>query len=283
MSKLLSNSVLTPGFIEDISLPRIRETQNPCRKVIDIEELAISIQQKGLLQPILVRTVEGHFEIVAGNRRFHACKTLGWRKIPCHVIELDDKQAFEVSLIENMQRKTLSPLEEASSFKSYVSDFGWGGISELALKIGKSVSYITKRIKLLNLPPDVLYSITNRTIDTSIAEELFSVEDKNKQSALATLIAERRLSLRKTRELLKNIDKEDLNIDSFYKSEYIDHIKKAERSFDKTITVLKIAMNSLREIINNIEDDWILHEVLMQHKMMLHTQIDILLKEKKKL
>ena len=256
------------------------------------KSLLPSIQQKGLLQPILVRTIveedaEGCFEIIAGNRRFHACKILGWNKIACHIIELDDKQAFEVSLIENLQRKTLGPLDEASAFKAYVSDFGWGGVSELSLKIGKSISYIIKRIKLLNLPIDIQNSIINHTLDTSTAEELFVIKDKTRQSAVASLVANRRLSLKKTREILKDLKRKDddyyMDFDSSYKSEYIDHIKVAERSFDKTITTLKIAMNSLREIITNIEDDWILYEVLMQHKNMIHAQIDILIKEKRKL
>ena len=193
----------------------------------------------------------------------------------------------EVSLIENLQRKTLGPLGEASAFKAYVSDFGWGGVSELSLKIGKSISYIIKRIKLLNLPIDIQNSIINHTLNTSTAEELFAIKDKTRQSALASQVVNRRLSLKKTREILKELKREDydydMDFDSSYKSEYIDHIKVAERSFDKTITTLKIAMNGLREIITNLEDDWILYEVLMQHKNMIHAQIDILIKEKRKL
>jgi len=176
------------GIIDDINISQIKEGHNPRKQVVvvpDVEELAASIQQKGLLQPILVRPIveeeaEGYFEIIAGNRRFHACKRLGWNKIACHIIELDDKQAFEVSLIENLQRKTLGPLDEASAFKAYVSDFGWGGVSELSSKIGKSISYIIKRIKLLNLPIDIQNSIINHTLDTSTAEELFVIKDKTR-------------------------------------------------------------------------------------------------------
>ena len=285
MSKLWlqasSFSATTPGFMGDIDISKIRQSKNIRQIVSDTDELAKSIEQKGLLQPILVRTMDGYFEVVAGNRRFFACKALGWKKIACQIIELDDKQAFEVSLIENIQRKTISPLDEATAFKVYVSDFGWGGVSDLASRIGKSLSYITKRIKLLKLPPDVLESIMNRRLDTSIAEELFSIKDENKQSTLANLIADRRLSLRMTRKLLKGVDEKD--IDSFYKSDYIHHIKIAERSFDKSITAIRIAMNSLSEIINGVEHDWVIHEVLMQHRNMLHTQIDLLLKEKRKL
>ena len=272
-----------PGFLEEIKVSRIKEAQNIRKDVMGINELATSIHQKGLLQPILVRTVEGHFEIVAGNRRFRACKSLGWKKIASHVIELDDKQAFEVSLIENLQRESLSPLDEANAFKSYVSDFGWGGVSELALKVGKSASYITKRIKLLDLPADILHSITSHTLHTSQAEELFSIKDKRKQSELASLVSNRRLSLRRTRALLKEIDTGHLDFNSLHKDDYFNHVRVAERSFDKSVSLLRIAMNGLGEIINGMEHDWVIYEVLMQHKNVLHTQIDILIKEKRKL
>jgi ParB family transcriptional regulator, chromosome partitioning protein len=177
----------------------------------------------------------------------------------------------------------LTALEEAHAFKRYVSDFGWGGVSDLALKIGKSIGYITKRIKLLNLPPDVLESILSHKIGTSVAEELCSIKDKDKQSVLANLISDRRLSMRRTRKLLRNLDGRDMDClqSTTHRSECTEHVKLAERSFDKSISAIRIAMKSLGEVINNVENDWIVYEVLMQHKNMLHTQIDILLKEKR--
>ncbi len=274
---------MTSGQLLNIPISRTNQGSSIRRSMVDIESLAASIQHRGLLQPIIVRTIDGHFEIVAGNRRYLACKKLGWKKISCNVMELTDKQAYELSLIENLQRDSLSPLDEAYAFRSYVFDFGWGGISELSIKIGKSVSYISKRIKLLNLPNEVLESIVNQTLHPSIAEELLSVKDKVKQSALANLIVDRRLSWRQARDLVNTHDKDDMDFTSFYKSEYTDHLKTAERSFDKAITAVRIAMNSIREIVNDIEADWVLHETFMQHKNMLHNQIDILLKEKKKL
>lgn len=290
MPKLLPNqprsiSVVMPGFVEDIDISQIKQSRKVFRRnETNIEELAVSVRQNGLLQPILVRTVDSYYEVVAGNRRFQACMKLGWKRIACQIIELDEKQAFEISLIENIHRATLSPLEEAAAFKAYVTDFGWGGVSDLSLKIGKSISYITKRIKMLNLPSDILESIINHTIDPSIAEELLSIKGKDKQSMLAGLIANRRLSMRMTRKLIKELDERDLDRRSPASNcEYIDHLRLAERSFDKTIAAIRIAMNSLREVINSVEHDWILYEILMQHKNVLHTQIDILLKEKRKL
>src|SRR5438105_7298970 len=115
MSKIsATTSMSILGVIEDLNMHSIKPSLRPVRhNFAGIDALANSIMQKGLLQPILVRTTEDLFEIVAGNRRYQACKNLGWRKILCHVVELNEKEAFEISMIENVQRKTLSALEEA--------------------------------------------------------------------------------------------------------------------------------------------------------------------------
>jgi ParB family chromosome partitioning protein len=129
-----------PGLFEKVDIGKLKVTENPVRSSkFEIEQLARSIGEKGLLQPIVVRPKKYYFEIVAGNRRYAACKCLGWRKIPCHIVELDDRQAFEVALVENIQRKTMNPIEEAEAYKKYINGYGWGGVSDLAGKIGKSM------------------------------------------------------------------------------------------------------------------------------------------------
>lgn len=160
MPKLFSSSPLILGIIDDIDLHRI-EKSTFCQRYVasDDEGLSLSIMEKGLLQPIIVRPKKEGFEIIAGNRRYYACKHLGWRKILCHIVELDDKEAFEVSIAENIQRKNLATIDEARAFQAYTSKFGWGGISELARKIGKSVRYVERRVRLLDLPVDGLESI----------------------------------------------------------------------------------------------------------------------------
>lgn len=277
-----STSLMASGFFEDIEISKLRQSQKIHRKITNNEDLSASILQKGLLQPILVRSMDSYFEIVAGNRRFVACKALGWKKITCHILECDDMNAFEIGLIENIQKHTISPIDEGMAFKAYISDFGWGGISELSRRIGKSISYISKRIQLLALPADVLEAITNKDLSTSVAEELLSVKDGYEQSKLAALVINRHMSLRKTRNLL-NLDKDVSSGESHTDEIYDRHILIGERSFDKTISALRIAMNRISEIINDVEENWILHEILMQHKIMVHTQIDILIKQKKKL
>lgn len=277
----MSNSVglytSIPGIIEDINISQIKSSSQPLRtSESSLSGLINSIQARGLLQPIIVRPKADYFEIVAGNRRCKACTTLRWRKITCHIVDLDDQAAFECSIIENIQRKTLSIIEEAEAFKTYVADFGWGGISELAKKIGKSPSYITKRIKLLNMPVDVIASIKDMSLDPSAAEELISVRDPFKQSELAVLITKRHLSLRKTRELISHRREVE-------KSRYSSDLDGKKRAFDKLIIILRVALNNAGQLINENEDDWIVREMLMQHKNMLHGQIDLLIKEKYKL
>jgi ParB family chromosome partitioning protein len=289
MSKVISSTDSLSGVIDDIDISKIRHPKNQLRTgSYDVTELGASIRRSGLLQPIIVRMVTGqHYEIVAGNRRYEACKSLGWRKITCHIEELDDRAAFEVSLIENIQRRTLSPVEEAEAFRRYVTDFGWGGVSNLANKIGKSVSFVTKRIALLRLPPEILESINESTLSTSAAEELCFVKNTNKQSELAKIIAQRHLTLRKVRQMVETIGDQDrentLVIESNNNNIQKDLRHQMQRSLDKSIIILKIALNKLDAIINDTRDNtWLTHEILLQHRRMLHNQIDILLREKRK-
>jgi len=226
-----------------------------------------------------------YYEIIAGNRRYEACKRLSWRRITCHVVELDDKESFELSLIENIQRESLNAIDEARAFKSYICEFGWGSVSELARKIGKSASYVTKRIALLNLPDEVIQSVADSRVRPSVAEELHAVKDQAKQSELAHLISQRHLSLRMVRELVDQANQND-DYDcenACYCQDQEDRIRRLERAFDKSITVLKIALNRMSIIIEDIEDDnWAINEMLLQQKNMINEQINTLLREKKK-
>ena len=201
----MSSSSLT-GFIEELGVNKIHPPKYIWRSNLGaIDELITSIEEKGLLEPIVVRPVEDGFEVVAGHRRLEACKRLGWRKIPCHIIELDDREAYEASLIENLQHKTLDPIEEALAFKRYVEEYGWGGMSELARRIGKSVQYVSSRIKLLSLPQDVQDKISRRReISPSIAQELINLE-ADKARALTQVIVEKRLTRREVRKIVVHL------------------------------------------------------------------------------
>jgi ParB family transcriptional regulator, chromosome partitioning protein len=271
------------GSLEDLNISEITSPTNPLRSTMNnLEELAQSINNIGLLQPIIVRTNSSeNFEIVAGNRRFNACKKLGKRKIACHIVEIDDKKAFEVSMIENVQRNTLNPIDESLAFRKYVKDFGWGGISELSQKLSKSTSYICKRIKLLELPNNIIDLISKSEMHVTVAEELLHISDKRSQSNLTELVQDEHLSSRMVRKIVKGMktkpDKNSLSYSSSKSDNEIIH-----RSFDKAIIALRISIKKLATIIENLDDRRMLHDILMQHKHMLHQQIDLLIREKRK-
>ena len=296
MSKELTTSNTTRGLLVDIDIYQIRHPPtfyrstktNPVLWTRQLAELSKSIVRQGLLQPIVVRAKAdtNHFEIVSGNRRYEACKALGWRKIVCHVLELDDRNAFEVTLIENIQRENLDPIEEARVFKIYVEEYGWGGISDLASRLGKSASYVDKRIKLLDSPAEIIERLSNHSISPSIVEELSPINDQKVVSDLVEMINKKGLSSRKVRKLVKEYKKESSQeVYNFHDAEdkIVDIDRKVQNSFDKSIVALRIAASRIAAIVESMEDNWIIYEILMQHKMMLHSQIDVLIKEKKKL
>jgi ParB family chromosome partitioning protein len=279
----VTSTIVSYDIIEDLPISEIKLPENQLRSHHNLDELVVSISQRGLLHPIIVRTVNGRplYEIVAGCRRYLACKKIGKRKIACQITDLSDKEAFEVSIIENVQRMTLETMDEATAFKTYVSDKGWGGVSQLAAKLGKSVSYVTKRIMLLDLPKEVRKSIGESTLNPSVAQELIYLQSKEDKSKLAKLIINRRLTTSNVRKMVKEMN--DKILDETYIKDSTGGNIKLQRSFDKTIIAIRIAMNRIGNIIDETDDDWIVNEILMQHKRRLHEQIDILINQKKRI
>lgn len=273
------------GTMKDIEIGSILPSKTPIRTgTIAVDDLVDSIRRFGLLHPIVVRSVKDHFEIVAGHRRYLACRKLAWRKISCHIVELDDKSAYEVSIIENLHRKTLSAIEEAHAFRNYISEFGWGGIAELAQNISKSSSYISKRIKLLDLSPDILQLISNSEIYPSVAEEILSVQGNDRQSELAIMVRENDLSLRDTRKLMSNC----LNLrteNSYDQSEIfcaMDKEAEIKKYFDKLIISLRFCSRDAAGLIEEAEKKWVLRELLIQHRNMITDQINLLIRQRNK-
>jgi len=272
--------------IDDLNIRDIRIT-NPLRQDIgDVETLSKSIDQLGLLQPIIVRPLDGFFDLVAGHRRLEACKKLRWRKIPCHVVELSDKAAFEVSLTENLDRKTLDLLEEGRAFQKYVAMSGWGGLTELSKRIGLSPSYISKRIALLSLPEEVIDEILRNRKIPSIAEELLTL-DTESQLEVARAIENQDLSSRDVRKLVKTINLEK-NKQSGGRSENLwseqdDRSKLVGRCIDLTITALRLALSRMDIALEKLDKEWIEREMILQYRLTLHNQIDSLIRLRKKI
>ena len=203
MMKNFSASPLMKGIVEEVEISELKLPNYTIHEkgTETVDELALSILQYGLLHPIVIRIRESHFEIISGIHRYLACKKLSWKKIPCHVIEVNDKDSFEISLVENIQRKNLNPIEEARAFKVYTTDSGWGGISALAQKISKSPSYVSKRLSLLDLPTEIVDDISKSEISSSVAEELIYVKNHAMRHEMATEIVNNDLTVKEVRKL----------------------------------------------------------------------------------
>jgi ParB family chromosome partitioning protein len=235
----------------------------------EISDLAASIDTYGLLEPILVRPQGGFFEIVAGHRRFLACKSLRWSKIPCVIQDLSDEEAYEASLSENIQRKSLNPIEEARAFKRYTSEFGWGSISKLAQKIGKSQEYVSNRIRLLNLPDEIVAKVISREISQTAARDLLKVKDESKQKKLASEISSKHISTRKLHAILET----DAFKDSFPAWHGKELPEKSLKVLKKLTLVMRLAMYRTDNLLEEAKDP-ILRELIMHQRQVLHSLVD---------
>ena len=201
-----------------ISVLRISEIEpnpNQPRKNFDSEslsELASSIAAHGLIQPIVVRPSksEGYFEIVAGERRWRAAKMAGLSEVPVIEMELDDRKAAQIALIENVQRENLNAIEEAEAYQSLITDYDMKQ-DELALRIGKSRSAIANAMRLLDLPDEVISLIQSGKLSAGHARTLLGLKDPEKIFPTAQLIINKLLSVRETEKLVKQLNNSEKN------------------------------------------------------------------------
>jgi ParB family chromosome partitioning protein len=245
----------------------------------DDDALANSIREHGLLQPILIRPFGQRFEIVAGHRRYQACRSLRWRSIPCRIREFSDKQAYELQLTENIQRRSMDPIEEAEAFRRYVIDFGWGGVSELARKLGMSEEYISHRIQLLKLPDDVKHQILSQRLSVSQAIELSNIPAQT-QLELISQVIKNNLTVKQIREV-KSVLKQENRCSC--ENDYTKGISKSVnivRATKKTALALKITLARLDGLIEEIhrtiepEDRLEIINFVMATRLKIHNMID---------
>lgn len=189
-----------------IALDRIEPNPDQPRMEFDeasLEELAASIREHGVLQPILVRPREqGRYQLVAGERRWRASRRAGLESIPALIEEIDDDTALEIAIIENLQREDLSPLEEAMLYDRMVREHGYS-IRRLAQKLGKDKGYLENRLRLADAPPEIKELVSVRKDTLSHAYELLKVSDPKKRRRLAEQVARGELSLVKLRERIE--------------------------------------------------------------------------------
>ncbi len=171
-----------------------------------LQELSESIKQFGLLQPILVQDRKDHYEIVAGERRWRAAKLAGLKEVPVIIRDYTDQEIAEISLIENIQREDLNPIEEAQAFKRLLEEFQMKQ-DEVAERVSKSRTAVTNSIRLLKLSDEVQQMLIDDMITTGHARALLAVENHQQQYALAQKIFDEKLSVREVEKLMKNLNK----------------------------------------------------------------------------
>ena len=168
-----------------------------------LNDLTASIREHGVLQPILVRPLDrGHYEIVAGERRWRAVTALALAMIPAIIEEMSDEQAIEIAVIENLQREDLSPLDEAAIFARMTTELGYS-IRKLADKLGKDKGYIENRLRLVAAPADVRALVAERSDTISHAYELMKIDDPARRAELAAQIARGELSLARLKSVVR--------------------------------------------------------------------------------
>ena len=208
VEKIVEKVVEKPAEVR-LKIGELEPNREQPRKNFDedaLQELADSIKQFGLLQPILVQDRKDYFEIIAGERRWRAAKIAGLKEIPVIIRNYSDQEIVEISLIENIQREDLNPIEEAQAYKRLLTEFHLKQ-DEVAERVSKSRAAVTNSIRLLKLSDEVQQMVIDEMISTGHARTLLAVEDPEEQYSLAQKIFDEKLSVRDVEKLVKNLHK----------------------------------------------------------------------------
>lgn len=253
---LISNRSTGPR-IRMITIKKIDPSaRQPRNQLGDLKDLTASIKEKGILEPILVRPFEGRYEIIAGERRYRASKMAGLKEIPCIEMDVEESEALEISLIENVQRKDLDVFEEADGLRSLADIYGYNH-AQVAQKIGKARSTITETMNLSKIPIEIRqlcseYDITSRTTLIEISKQ----KTEEDMQHLIKEIKERNLKREDTRELSKRMKGTENRVKryvynyrgkepNFYKLRI--EFKKQEVKKDDIISILEEILSTLRK------------------------------------
>lgn len=235
-------SILTGGervVIKQIPLVQIGANPDQPRKTFkdaELNDLAASIKEKGVLQPILLRAVSGrpyNYEIVAGERRFRASKLAGLNEIPAVVKKLDDNNAMEIALIENVQRENLNPIEEAAAYKNLIDKCNYD-LSDVSRLIGKSDSYIRNAMRLMDLPESVRKMVSDGEISASHARTIAVAENPEQ---LAHEIVNNKMSVADVAAKVKNVKRAGKSREYTSKTIPVSDVKKIESNIQKSLKV----------------------------------------------
>ncbi len=193
------------GNVNEIPVEDIVPSKNQPRRTFEeekIRELAESIKENGIIQPIVVRKIEDKYEIVVGERRYRAAKEIGLKKIPAVIRDFSDEKTLEIALIENIQREDLNPIEEANAYRTILKKEKITQ-EELAKRIGKSRSYVANILRLLDLPEKIQDYVSRGTISVGHAKAIMSLKSEDEQIKLAEDIVKRGYSVRRVEGLTR--------------------------------------------------------------------------------
>ncbi len=200
----------TEGTVVKVKITKVEPNRDQPRKNFDedaLQELADSIKQYGIFQPILVQDRKDHYEIIAGERRWRAAKLAGLKEVPVIIKQYTEQEIVEISLIENIQRENLNPIEEAQAYKRLLTEFNLKQ-DEVAERVSKSRTAVTNSMRLLKLCDEVQRMIIEEMITTGHARALITVENPSDQYELAQKIFDEKLSVRETEKLVRDLGKE---------------------------------------------------------------------------
>jgi ParB family chromosome partitioning protein len=270
------------GGVKHIPVHRIDPNPNQPRLAFDEEtlnEMAASIREHGVLQPILVRPQDdGRFQLIAGERRWRASKIADQDTIPALVEEIDDDTALEIAIIENLQREDLSPLDEAAMYDRMVREHGYS-IRKLAEKLGKDKGYLENRLRLADAPAEIRELVSLRKDTLSHAYELMKVEDPKKRRRLAERVARGELTLIKLRERIEGPrSRQYIDADQFggYAPEPVDdappprdpeadlwsgRARSTEHGDESLVEAKRRFADAVEELIGVIRDPEVLHAI----------------------
>ncbi len=245
LGNIFGDEVIKPNQLKEgmesfVKISEVEPNKNQPRKQFDQEtlnDLANSIKQYGVLQPILVQKKDDYYEIIAGERRWRASKLAGLKEIPIVVKEYSDQMAMEIALIENIQRTDLNPLEEALAYQELIEKYSLKQ-DEIAQRVSKSRSAITNSLRLLKLDNYVQELLIKQEISMGHARAILSVENSDMQQELAQRIISQQLSVREVEKIVKNLEKPNV------KKEPKEKDRALEIIFQELEERMKIAMGT---------------------------------------
>ena len=229
--------------ISFINTNEIKPNQNQPRKSFNeekLEELAASIIENGLIQPVILRKADKGYEIVAGERRWRACRKAGLKEIPCIIREFTDEQNMLIAIIENMQREDLNPVEEAEGLNQMIVNFGMTQ-EQVSKSVGKSRPYITNALRLLKLPSEIREMLLANQLSAGHARAIAGIGDTEKQIQLAEYAIKEGLSVREIEKIIKEENAPKKKI-SRKKAEKSADVRKVEDDL-KQIMGTKVNLN----------------------------------------